>query len=374
VGHASATSAVDRRPLLDRNFRAPPDAAKGRYHCPIGSIGPHTARRVGNLLIVCAITLVIGIGGGIGAPTFVSQAAAGSPSQNPLAREPFFVTTGTPARIQADIWSNQRPVAAHLMAKIAAQPTAIWLGHEYSDHAYVTSIIHKTVRQKSLPIFVTYFLPHRDCGGYSAGGAKSAANYKQWIDGIATAIGDHTAGIIVEPDALPELSCWKANLQIQQLHLIRYAVATLSRLPHTSIYLDAGNRSFGGGWIHTMAFRLREAGIANARGFSVNVANFGPVSAEVEYGKRLLAALHGKWHFVIDTSRDGRGWAPGDPWCNPPGRGLGPTPTTATVSPLVDAYLWIKMPGSSDGLCNGGPPAGDWWPSQALELALNAVQ
>lgn len=101
-------------------------------------------------------------------------------------------------------------------------------------------------------------------------------------------------------------------------------------------------------------------------------------------------------HFVVDTSRNGQGaWTPpagrytGDPqtWCNPPGRGIGDRPTADTGVPLADAYLWIKTVGQSDGQCNrsipGGtidpeygivdPPAGTWWPEQALTLAHNAV-
>ena len=99
--------------------------------------------------------------------------------------------------------------------------------------------------------------------------------------------------------------------------------------------------------------------------------------------------------FIVDTSRNGQGpWTPTgeqaswpDPqtWCNPPGRGLGPRPTTATGTPLADAYVWIKVPGESDGQCSRGlgtgtnvidpvwgrvdPAAGDWFDAQALELA-----
>lgn len=105
-------------------------------------------------------------------------------------------------------------------------------------------------------------------------------------------------------------------------------------------------------------------------------------------------------HFVIDTSRNGTGpWAPapgkysGDPqtWCNPPGAGLGARPQAEpdpTAFPLLDAYLWVKTPGQSDGQCNRGvagsttdpewggitdPAAGAWFPQQALQLAKNAV-
>ena len=99
----------------------------------------------------------------------------------------------------------------------------------------------------------------------------------------------------------------------------------------------------------------------------------------------------GTTHFVIDTSRNGLGpWKPtasypdAQDWCNPPGRGLGARPTADTGTALVDAYLWAKVPGESDGSCNRGiagsttdpewggtvdPAAGAWFPQQALQLA-----
>jgi endoglucanase len=108
----------------------------------------------------------------------------------------------------------------------------------------------------------------------------------------------------------------------------------------------------------------------------------------------MLGATQPTTHFVIDTSRNGQGpWIPpavhpaGDPqdWCNPPDRGLGFRPTANTGQPLVDAYLWIKIPGESDGQCyrwTSGPldpvrgiqdpPAGQWFPDMALELVRNA--
>ena len=53
---------------------------------------------------------------------------------------------------------------------------------------------------------------------------------------------------------------------------------------------------------------------------------------------------------------------------------------------LLDGYLWIKIPGESDGQCNrwdppSAPdpvrgmvdlPAGEWFPEMALELVHNA--
>ncbi len=34
----------------------------------------------------------------------------------------------------------------------------------------------------------------------------------------------------------------------------------------------------------------------------------------------------------------------------------------------IDAYLWIKDPGASDGPCHGGPAAGRYWPQYAVDL------
>ena len=87
------------------------------------------------------------------------------------------------------------------------------------------------------------------------------------------------------------------------------------------------------------------------------------------YGRQVSALLGGV-RFVVDTSRNGNG--PGDDWCNPSGRAVGERPTGSTGHDVVDAYLWIKTPGESDGACNGGPSAGVFWPDYALGLVRAA--
>lgn len=56
----------------------------------------------------------------------------------------------------------------------------------------------------------------------------------------------------------------------------------------------------------------------------------------------------------------------------PRGRALGDPPRAVDDGTHLDALLWVKLPGESDGSCNGGPPAGQWWQDVALELARNA--
>jgi endoglucanase len=194
-----------------------------------------------------------------------------------------------------------------------------------------------------------------------------------------------------------------------------------------------------------MAARLAAAGVQDVQGFFLNVSNYRATNYEARFGTWISQCIafandpeeggwrlgHYDWcasqyyspfgpvnpddistwhytdqwyaanmgtavptaHFVVDTSRNGQGpWIPpphppGDPqdWCNPPDRGVGYRPTANTGQALIDAYLWVKIPGESDGGCyrwTGGPQdpvrnridpaAGQWFADMALELAQNA--
>ncbi|WP_258058831.1 glycoside hydrolase family 6 protein [Arthrobacter sp. B1805] len=220
----------------------------------------------------------------------------------------------------------------------------------------------------------------------------------------------------------------------ERFEMLNYAVDTLKALPETSVYLD-GTHS---GWLSVgdAADRLVKAGVQDADGFFLNVSNYELTEKQLKFGTWISKciyyateidpgnfgacgsqyypassndfstwALTDAWyathvdsaapaedelaHFVIDTSRNGQGpWTPTrsypDPqtWCNPPARGLGITPTTDTGNVLADAFLWVKVPGESDGECGRGlgagavdpewgivdPAAGAWFAEQALDL------
>jgi endoglucanase len=221
---------------------------------------------------------------------------------------------------------------------------------------------------------VLYNIPHRDCGLYSAGGASDADAYKEWIRAVAAGIGDRPAVVILEPDALAGSDCLPPDLATERSALIADAVEILTAQPRTDVYIDAGNVTWHPAG--EIARRLMDAGIEHAAGFSLNVSNFFLTADSIAFGREISDALAlGGTHFVIDTSRNGNGpWESDDPesWCNPPGRALGEPSTVETADPLVDAYLWIKRPGESDGECRGAPEAGAWYPEYALELARNA--
>ncbi|MDQ1655694.1 MAG: endoglucanase, partial [Cryptosporangiaceae bacterium] len=137
--------------------------------------------------------------------------------------------------------------------------------------------------------------------------------------------------------------------------------------PQAKVYFDAGHSHWNG--VAEQASRLRKAGVlADSDGVYTNVSNFQATSKEVAYAKRLLTALGGssRLHAVIDTSRNGNGPPAGAQWCDPAGRTIGQVPTTATGDPAIDAFLWVKPPGETDG-CAG--PAGTFSPGYAAALA-----
>jgi endoglucanase len=335
----------------------------------------------------------------------------------------------------------------------------------------VARTVERAAALKSVPTLVAYNVPGRDCSQYSSGGARNDAAYRAWATGFAAGLERSRAvNVVVEPDGLAHLpsDCSTAypgqdvaGLTAGRIADIRYiGRAIMASDPSASVYLDAGHSAWHS--VADITSRLEKAGVAQVRGFSLDVSNYQWSPNLEQYGTWVseCAALHPDaataiptdcgdqyysggpangntgvaldparpWsdtagdptantaginsrytqelratrpraHFVVDTSRNGRGpWTPpagkyagaAQTWCNPPGRGLGARPRTHPdpATPLLDADLWIKTPGQSDGRCNRGisgsatdpewgdvldPVAGAWFPRPALELARLAV-
>ncbi|MQY14603.1 Endoglucanase A [Streptomyces sp. RB5] len=286
---------------------------------------------------------------------------------------PFWVDPESDAARQAEQWASEgRADDARLVRRIAGHPQAAWVAGN-NPRPDVARVMAGAGKAGKTAVLVAYNIPHRDCGQHSAGGAPDGGRYLDWVGEFAEEIGDGEAIVVLEPDAVPHMvdGCTPRDVAGERTTLLSKAVARLKEQPRTKVYLDAGNS----GWIRDpwqLAERLRESGIARSDGFALNTANF-QTSADLKaYGGKISGFLENK-HFIIDTSRNGNGPLVGE-WCNPPGRALGDPPTTKTDDPLVDAYLWIKNPGKSDGSCGGGPQAGTWWPEYALGLARAAEE
>lgn len=288
---------------------------------------------------------------------------------NALAGMRLFTDPEAIVKREAEGLRRSRPTDAALLDRIASQPTAHWIGGWARDlRGEVSHLVSYASSSSAVPVLVAYNIPNRDCGGHSAGGDRDANGYGRWIRDFAAGLRGHKAIVVLEPDALAHLDCLDREGQESRLAMMRDAVGVLKDNGAT-VYVDAGNAR----WVRpdVMAARLRSAALDRADGFALNVSNFIPTAETVAYGERIAAKVGNK-HFIIDTSRNGVGG--NGEWCNPRGQGLGSLPTTQTGHPLVDAYLWVKAPGQSDGQCNGGPAAGTFWTDYALELARNQPQ
>jgi endoglucanase len=317
---------------------------------------------------------------------------------------------------------------------LAKVPTATWLtqGTPAQTRSQAFQLGLHAALQGAVPVITAYNIPGRDCSQYSAGGAANTKDYKAWINGLAQGLALFRSVVVLEPDgiALAPADCGgTAEQQTMRVRQMNYAVDRLQSLHRTGVYIDAGHSAWHN--VEDIAARLVANGIDEADGFFLNVSNYRTNAELIRYGTMVsecvsyIVDLNGAakdcpnqysppadadaWyaahvttptsrlpHFIIDTSRNGRGpWTPpantySDPqdWCNPPGRGLGDRPTTRnTGSPLLDAKLWVKVPGESDGSCTRGlpagsadpewgmvdPPAGAWFKEQAAQLIQLAV-
>ncbi|WP_233265562.1 glycoside hydrolase family 6 protein [Leifsonia sp. AG29] len=302
-----------------------------------------------------------------GAAVALASVTPAPATEAPVFGSRLYVDQGSDARKAADRLAASGDTAdAALIEQIAGQPTAVWLGDWYTPTLLLSTIrrhLQAAAAQGATPVFVTYAVPDRDCGGYSAGGFTSDA-YLDWNRRVAAALAGSHAVVLIEPDSLAMLSSAAcAGVAGTRLPLIRSAVRILNAAG-LSTYLDGGNAR----WLtpDMQASYLRSAGISEARGFFTNVSNFDATQAERDYAGKVSSRVGWK-HFVIDVSRNGNGWT--GSWCNPPGAALGQNPRiTESPTTKLDALLWVKHPGASDGTCNGAPPAGAWYESAAEAL------
>jgi endoglucanase len=401
-----------------------------------------SSRRRGGVVVAVLAALVASLG----VASSAAASTAGGQRHNPLdGRVRFYVEPETNAGRQAEVWASEgRAQDAAYMRALSKVSQAIWFtkGTPAEVRQAVDATVTAAHRAHTVPVIVAYYIPGRDCSQYSAGGAPSEQAYGAWIDAFARGVGSRDAVVIVEPDGLALLSsepwCGEGgggstgqpedfSLVDERFREVGYAVARLGRNPRTAVYIDAGHSAWqqvndydAGYGVPSaqlgMVSRLLRGGIAEADGFFLNVSNYRGDADLVDYGTRVSKCIAFRQatgaracsdadvasvpadprtltHFVLDTSRNGQGpWTPpagvySDPqdWCNPPGRGLGVRPSTRTGNALVDAFLWVKRPGESDGQCTRGtagptdpeygivdPPAGEWWADYALGLARRA--
>ncbi|MDF1703862.1 MAG: glycoside hydrolase family 6 protein [Aeromicrobium sp.] len=277
---------------------------------------------------------------------------------NPFAGRDLFVWAGSAAAAAADRASG---TDAADLEDLADTPTAVWLTPEAHGPDTIGSFVEDVLAGADgrAVVLVVYGITDRDCVGEESQGGLVPGLYTIWVRTIAAALSG-TVAVVLEPDALATIE--ECSNPGERYALLHEAVAAFH--DRATVYLDAGHSN----WIEpqVMAERLQRSGVEDARGFSVNVANYQTDADELAYAEQIREVVP-EAHYVVDSGRNGAGST--DDWCNPPGRTLGVRPAAVDDDSALDARLWIKPPGESDGTCHGGPAAGQFWLERALELA-----
>ncbi|KAG9855336.1 cellobiohydrolase II, partial [Aureobasidium melanogenum] len=281
---------------------------------------------------------------------------------------------------------------------------------------------------ETIGAFVVYDLPNRDCAALASNGELTVANdgltkYKAYIDSIAAIVKKHSStkiALVIEPDSLGNLVTNANVAKCQEAHDnyisgVEYAIKTLD-FDNVAMYLDGGH----GGWLgwpanigpaaDLFASIYTAAGKPKAvRGIATDVSNYNayqlatapsytqsnPNFDEQRYVNALAPLLTAQGfpaHFIIDQGRSGvqptSQLQQGD-WCNVINTGFGIRPTTTTGDPLVDAIVWVKPGGESDGTSDStsprydahcgyadalkpAPEAGTWFQAYFEQLLKNA--
>jgi cellulose 1,4-beta-cellobiosidase len=237
---------------------------------------------------------------------------------------------------------------------------------------------------------VIYDLPGRDCAAKASNGELKVgeiSRYKsEYIDPIVKLLKKHSNtafALVIEPDSLPNLvtnadktAC--KNSATGYRDGVAYAIKNLN-LPNVVMYLDAGH----GGWLgwdanlkpgaEELAKAYKAGGSPKQlRGFATNTAGwnswdespgefskasdakYNSCQNEKTYVQKFAPALKTAGmpnHAIMDSGRNAvsglrKEW--GD-WCNVNGAGFGKRPTADTGLDLLDAFVWIKPGGESDG-------------------------
>ena len=271
------------------------------------------------------------------------------------------------AELAAGRLTRTRWVVDQYITKV---PQFRWVG--YGDlEGQLSGYLAGARRNNELAQISLYGIPNRDAGGPSSGGAPNLREYIKWVNQFVSVCSGSPVVIILETDTIIHMSGLTSLQKEERLACLNYAVHAIRHgCPNAFLYMDGGD----GRWNKAVdvAPWLVKAGIAGARGFSVNVANFNTTPSIDAFASGLNTEL-GKWgispkHYIVDTSRNGKGPDEQGTWCNPAGRRLGSTPRATVGS--CDALVWAKRPGESDGPCGVAPESesGAFIPALAVNL------
>ena len=246
----------------------------------------------------------------------VPQKAHPANASNPLADRVWGVYEGP----QDQVWAPYRAatgVEKDLIGKIALRPRTKWFGSYLADNKVFSSVTDYIRSSQDgdptalvqMAVFRMKPWEHEACTRRSTPAEK--ASYKTWIDNLASAIAATPTLVVMQPDG-PFL--WCTPDKGAKSKLLTYATQTLSALPATSVYIDAGAADWcengKGADPERCAAILKRTGIRYARGFALDSTHYTGPSQNINHGTDIVKILardgYGTKHFIIDTAKSGQ--------------------------------------------------------------------
>jgi endoglucanase len=194
----------------------------------------------------------------------------GAAKSNPLAGMQWGIYSG-PIDGVYPAYQSSRGRNRQLMAKIARRPLTVWTGAWYPV-SYAQTLARQIIQgstggyRKLLTQIAVFRLDPWEgqaCPGYWSAGDQ--VSYRAWISQFAAGIGKSRVAVILQPD-LPFALCARSSVPLQ---LVAYAANKLTRLRHTTVYIEVGAADWAS--VGQAAWLLEHAGIQHVRGFALNV-------------------------------------------------------------------------------------------------------
>lgn len=235
---------------------------------------------------------------------------------NPLAGRRWGVYQGPQDQVWRP-WTRATGAARDALSLIAERPRAKWYGAWLADTKVRSAVTDYVASAQAgdpealVQVAVFRMVPWEGEACNRPTTPAEAASYRTWVQELAAGIGSAHALVVMQPDG-PFLLC--APDREAKSELLTWATQTLSALPNTSVYIDAGAADWCEGGTAQESWRcaqiLELSGIQYARGFALDSTHYaGPVD-NIDRGAEILAELaaagYGEKHFIVDTAKSGR--------------------------------------------------------------------
>lgn len=249
-------------------------------------------------------------------PTAAAAARRTTAAENPLANRPWGVYRGNTEMAWAP-YAAATGTDRDLLSRIALRPKAKWFGAWIPDdqiagkvQEYIADTLTSTGGDPETLVQMSIFrmTPWEHDACTSKPTAAQKASFQAWIAAFAGAVGSTHTMIVMQPDG-PFALCAPGGSKVYS-QLIAGAVQTLSALPNTSVYLDAGAADWHRKKVEPAVRLLVDGGVAAARGFILNTTHYDSTKQQVKYGARVVQALAAQGitgkHLLVDTASNGR--------------------------------------------------------------------